>query len=372
MISKSNEPSGSSSNSVSEDFDIVSATECSDGSIIYRFGNVSEIMENMVDADQEQVTQKYPEEGGNISTGTLLSEDVEKLELAGDSDESHRTGSNNAEAGHSLSEQIDSFSVIDLRNSSTVLSDDVDKESQPPANESKVDISLENSKHLEFDLVEEGKHDNYHEDVPSEVQDVPTASEENSEVNSHTGVVVPTVSPESGISPDLVEEEKHENDHEDVVSDAPDVPIEEEKHENDHEDIVSEVQDVPGVSEENSEINSNTGVVGSIVTLESGVSPDSIEKEKHEYDHEDVVSKVQDIPGVSEEISEVNGQGVVVPTVTPESGVSADLAEVEKHESEHEDVVSDVQDASSVSEENSEVNGSAGLVAPPVTPDSEI
>ncbi|XP_028754228.1 probable protein phosphatase 2C 62 isoform X3 [Neltuma alba] len=401
MISKSNEPSGSSSNSVSEDFDIVSATECSDGSIIYRFGNVSEIMENMVDVDQEKVPQKYPEEGGNISTGALLSEDVEKLELAGDSDETHRTGSNNAEAGHSLSEEIDSFSVIDLRNSSTVLSDDIDKESQPPANESKVDISLENSKHLEFDLVEEGKHDNYHEDVASEVQDVPTASEENSEVNSHTGVVVPTVSPESGISPDLVEEEKHENDHEDVVSDAPDVPsaskenseanthtgvvvptvtpessgppdlVEEEKHENDHEDVVSEVQDAPGVSEENSEINSNTGVVGSIVTLESGVSPDSIEKEKHEYDHEDV-SKVQDIPGVSEEISEVNGQGVVVPTVTPESGVSADLAEVEKHESEHEDVVSDVQDASSVSEENSEVSGSAGLVAPQVTPDSGV
>ncbi|KAI9103544.1 hypothetical protein K1719_023167 [Acacia pycnantha] len=397
LITKSNEPSGSSSNYVSEDFDIVSATECSDGSIVYQFGNISEIMENMVDVDQEKLPQKSLEEGGKISTGALLSEDVEKLDLEGDSDESHRAESNNTEVGHNFSGEIDSFSVIDLRSNSTVSSDDANKEPQPPANESKVDISLENSKHLEFDLVEEGKHENYHEDVVTEVQDVPSMSEENSEVNNQTEVAVSTVSPESGVSPDLVEEEKHENHHEDVVFDVPDVLsasrensevnghagvvvstvtpessvppdlVEEEKHVTDHEDVVSEVQDVPSVSGENSETKSRTGVVVSIVTPESGVSTDLVEKEKHGD-----VSKVQDVSTMFEENSEVNSQGGVVPTITPESGASSALVNEEKHENYHEDIVSKVQDMSSVSEENSEANSHTGGVVPTVTPVSGV
>lgn len=176
--------------------------ECSDGSIVYRFGNISEIRENTVELDQEKLPQKALEEGGIVSATALLTEDVELLNLEGDSDEAHNTRNINTEYGHSLTGEIESSPVRELRHNSALLIEVADPDQQLPANESDVDVSQNNIKHLKFDLVEDGGRDYHGKDVVSKVDNVPSVPEENSEVNNHIGVVVPTVTAESDMSPD--------------------------------------------------------------------------------------------------------------------------------------------------------------------------
>ncbi|KAF7842608.1 putative protein phosphatase 2C 62 isoform X1 [Senna tora] len=222
-MTKSSEHSSSSSNSASGDFGIVSITECSDGSVVYGFGRISEIRKNIVEVDKEKLPQKALEEGGKVSAGALLSEEGKKLNLEGDSDEAHRTSNISTQYDHSLSEEIESSPVTELKSSSTLLIDVANRDHQPPADESDIDVSLSqnNNKHIDFDLVEEGNHEGYGKDVVSEDHDVPSVSEENSEVNNHIEAVVQPVTPESDMSPDYnvfaeKEEEKNEADEDNV------------------------------------------------------------------------------------------------------------------------------------------------------------
>ncbi|XP_027365128.1 probable protein phosphatase 2C 71 isoform X3 [Abrus precatorius] len=149
----------SPSNPVPEDFDILSSTECSDGSFVFRFGNASEIRERIDELGKEKLTREGVEEGGKAGVRTLLDEGVEK----------------NVEVDHNLGEEAES--------SSNLVVGVADRNSQLPVNEKESVVSdndsetpvIDDSQNIDgyskLDSVEDGddQHEILKEDVDPDV-----------------------------------------------------------------------------------------------------------------------------------------------------------------------------------------------------------
>ncbi|KAK8627037.1 hypothetical protein V6N13_134666 [Hibiscus sabdariffa] len=75
--------SGSSSDSVSADVDLLSSTECSDGSVIFRFGNAGEME---IIEDQTQITDESATVVAKVGRQDLDKEDMSSFEAFGVSD----------------------------------------------------------------------------------------------------------------------------------------------------------------------------------------------------------------------------------------------------------------------------------------------
>ena len=190
---------------------------CSDGSVLFRFGNASEIREKVAELDQQKLASEGVEEGGEAGARALLSEGVEKLDT---------------EVNHNLVEEIES--------SSTEVVGVADQNLQLPVNEKKsvvldndsetavINDSQEIDRQLMLDSVEDVQHgviseeDVQHgivsEDVAAEGDDVPSVSEEDSEADNHKEIVVSTATSESDMISELHSvasgevEEKEEGD----------------------------------------------------------------------------------------------------------------------------------------------------------------
>lgn len=212
----------SSPDSVPEDFDILSSTEHSDGSFLFRFASASEIKEKLDELKKEKKLEalnkkkklealnkkkkshalnkkKLAREGvveeGEAGVPALVSESIEKL---------------NTEVDRTLGDEIES--------SSSVVVGVADQDPQILVNEKEgvldsdtetpvIDDSEKNDEHLKLDLVEDGDGDGKHgipsEDVDAEGNGVPSASKEDSKPDSHQEAVVSTVAAESDVVSDL-------------------------------------------------------------------------------------------------------------------------------------------------------------------------
>ncbi|RDX58142.1 putative protein phosphatase 2C 71 [Mucuna pruriens] len=211
----------SSPNSVPEDFDILSSTEHSDGTIVFRFGSASEIREKLdelnkkkkldelnkkkkldalnkkkkVDAlNKKKLARESVVEEGKAGVRALVSESVENL---------------NTKVDRALGDEIESSSTVVVgvadQNPQLLVNEKegvvLDSDSGTPV----INDSQKINRHLKLDLVEDsdGKHGVLSEDVGAECNGVLNASEEDSELDSHQEVVVSTVAPESDVVSDL-------------------------------------------------------------------------------------------------------------------------------------------------------------------------
>nr|KYP60547.1 putative protein phosphatase 2C BIPP2C1 [Cajanus cajan] len=195
----------SSPNSVPEDFDILSSTERSDGSFVFRFANASEIREKLDELNREKLARESIEKEGKA---VLVSESVEKL---------------NTEVDRTLGDESEF--------SSTVVVGVADQNHQILVNEKEGVISYSDSgtpvindsqkvnRQLKLDSVEDGdgQHGILGEDVGAECNSV--LVEDGSELVSYQEAVVSTVASEFDVVSDLnsgayanVEEEEKESE----------------------------------------------------------------------------------------------------------------------------------------------------------------
>ncbi|XP_057739300.1 probable protein phosphatase 2C 62 isoform X2 [Arachis stenosperma] len=190
VLANSTSPSSSSSNSVPEEVDILSSTECSDGSVVFQFANASEVRKRMAELEQEKLAREAVEKVGEAGPA-LLSEGVEKL---------------NTEIDHNLVEEIESSStvVVSVANRNLQLAVN-EEESNVLYNVSKAAVISDENEidgNLMLDSGEDVQHGISSEDVAAEGNDVPSLSEEDSETDNQKEVVS-TVTPESRIIPGL-------------------------------------------------------------------------------------------------------------------------------------------------------------------------
>ncbi|RYQ82708.1 hypothetical protein Ahy_B10g101279 isoform B [Arachis hypogaea] len=190
VLANSTSTSSSSSNSVPEEVDILSSTECSDGSVVFQFANASEVRKRMAELEQEKLAREAVEKVGEAGPA-LLSEGVEKL---------------NTEVDHNLVEEIESSStvVVSLANRNLQLPVN-EEESNVLYNVSKAAVISDENEidgNLMLDSGEDVQHGISSKDVAAEGNDVPSLSEEDSETDNQKEVVS-TVTPESDIIPGL-------------------------------------------------------------------------------------------------------------------------------------------------------------------------
>lgn len=220
---------------------LVILAEHSDGSFLFRFASASEIKEKLDELKKEKKLEalnkkkklealnkkeklealnkkKLAREGvveeGEAGVQALVSESIEKL---------------NTEVDRTLGDGIES--------SSTVVVGVADQDPQILVNEKEgvvldsdtetpvIDDSQKNDEHLKLDLAEDGDGDGKHgipsEDVDAKGNGVPSASKEDSKLDSHQEAVVSTVAAESDVVSDLnsgASAEIEEEEEGDVVS----------------------------------------------------------------------------------------------------------------------------------------------------------
>ncbi|KRH10513.1 hypothetical protein GLYMA_15G052300v4 [Glycine max] len=195
----------SSPNSDPEDFDILSSTEHSDGSFVFRFASANEIREQLDELNKKKKSdalnkkkKKLAREGvleeGKAGVRALVSESVKKL---------------NTEVDRTLGGEIESSStvVVDVADQNPQLllnekeGDVLDSDSGPPVTNDLQKID----RHLKLDSVEDGDGQRgiSSEDVGTESNGVPSASEADSELDSHREAVVSTVATEADVVSDL-------------------------------------------------------------------------------------------------------------------------------------------------------------------------
>ncbi|TKY71447.1 phosphatase 2C 71 [Spatholobus suberectus] len=197
----------SSPNSVPEEFDILSSTELSDGSFVFRFGNASEIGEKLDELEKEKLAREGVVEEGKAGVRALVSESVEKV---------------NTEVDRTLGDEIESYSSVVVgvadQNPQILVNEKesvvLDSDSGTPV----INDSQKIDRHLKMDSVEDGdgQHGILSEDVGAGCNSVPSVSEEDSELDSHQEVVVSTVAaeldvvsdPSTGTSGEVEEEEE--------------------------------------------------------------------------------------------------------------------------------------------------------------------
>ncbi|KAJ1395497.1 hypothetical protein SESBI_33305 [Sesbania bispinosa] len=130
---------------------------------------------------QEKLTRETVDEGG-----ALLSDSVEKV---------------NSEVGHNLGEEIESSSIAAVSivddNSQLLVNEKqsvvLDNDPETPL----INDSRKIDRHMELDSVEDGEHGILSEDAADECNGVPSASDEESQVDDDKVVVISTVIPES-------------------------------------------------------------------------------------------------------------------------------------------------------------------------------
>ncbi|KAJ7968166.1 putative Protein phosphatase 2c [Quillaja saponaria] len=204
LLSSSATPSSSSSDSVSPDFDIISATECSNGTVLFQFGNVSQ-------------TTKID----NLEKKRLAHEDIEEADNVG------------LTSGHNLKEELKFSSVTEQRsNSAEVLNHDkqnsemIMRENYRGFVDSHIISAaiddITRNEHLPIDSVEDGKHEISSANVVTNLNDIlnveiSSVPKEVSEINCESEVVSSSTTPElatvSGScigASDKVDEEKNE------------------------------------------------------------------------------------------------------------------------------------------------------------------
>ncbi|KAG4948266.1 hypothetical protein JHK84_041714 [Glycine max] len=195
----------SSPNSDPEDFDILSSTEHSDGSFVFRFASANEIREQLDELNKKKKSdalnkkkKKLAREGvleeGKAGVRALVSESVKKL---------------NTEVDRTLGGEIESSSTVVVgvadQNPQLLLNekegDVLDSDSGPPVTNDLQKID----RHLKLDSVEDGDGQRgiSSEDVGTESNGVPSASEADSELDSHREAVVSTVATEADVVSDL-------------------------------------------------------------------------------------------------------------------------------------------------------------------------
>ncbi|KAH1207942.1 putative protein phosphatase 2C 71 [Glycine max] len=213
----------SSPNSDPEDFDILSSTEHSDGSFVFRFASANEIREQLDELNKKKKSdalnkkkKKLAREGvleeGKAGVRALVSESVKKL---------------NTEVDRTLGGEIESSStvVVDVADQNPQLllnekeGDVLDSDSGPPVTNDLQKID----RHLKLDSVEDGDGQRgiSSEDVGTESNGVPSASEADSELDSHREAVVSTVATEADVVSDLKSDafaEVEEEEEGDVVA----------------------------------------------------------------------------------------------------------------------------------------------------------
>ncbi|KAI4296335.1 hypothetical protein L6164_036301 [Bauhinia variegata] len=234
IFSNANSSPSSSSDSASGDFDLVSATERSDGSVVFRFGYVSEISEKSGNKDQQKFTHEVVEEGGKVGASDLSSEDIEILNMLDTPEEEAGTENiTDKEFDHtsrvgdelesSVREQISNSEVVHIVDKNTQVLVNEKEDSVPNSDLGTVVMvdSLKTDENIKLNSVEDGKHVLISEDVAAEVNDAPSISEESSEVNNHKEELVSssTVTLNSDMSANLnsdASEEVEEKDEADT------------------------------------------------------------------------------------------------------------------------------------------------------------
>ncbi|KAJ1419898.1 PPM-type phosphatase domain superfamily [Sesbania bispinosa] len=346
--------SSSSQNSVPEDVDLVTSTECSDGSFVFRFGNASETREKIDELAQEKLARETVEEGG---VKALLSDSVEKV---------------NNEIDHNLGEEIVSSSIAAVAiagdNPQLLVNEKesvvLDNDPETPV----INNSRKNDRHLKLDSVEDGEHGILSEDAADECNGVPSVSEEESQVDGHKLVAVSTVTPES---------------NSDILSDQ-------------NSDAAGEVDENVDDGHEEVAVSTVTPESDMLSDRNSGASGEVEDKvaDGHKEVGISAVTPESDMfsdlnSGASGEVEEkVDGQEeVAVSTVTPESDMLSDLntgacGEVEEKVDGHEEVsISTVTPESDMSsdlnsdasaEVEEKVDGQEEVAVSTVTPESDM
>lgn len=202
---------------------MVILAEHSDGSFVFRFASANEIREQLDELNKKKKSdalnkkkKKLAREGvleeGKAGVRALVSESVKKL---------------NTEVDRTLGGEIESSSTVVVgvadQNPQLLLNekegDVLDSDSGPPVTNDLQKID----RHLKLDSVEDGDGQRgiSSEDVGTESNGVPSASEADSELDSHREAVVSTVATEADVVSDLKSDafaEVEEEEEGDVVA----------------------------------------------------------------------------------------------------------------------------------------------------------
>lgn len=200
----------SSRNSDPEDFDVLSSTEHSDGTFVFRFGTASEIRQHLDELNKKKKTDELKKKKKSDALNKKKKLDVSnKKKLAREGVvEEDKAGVRALVSDGVEKLNTDVYRTLgdDVESSSTVVVSVADQHSLLPVKE-KESVVLNsdygspviNDRHLKLDSVEDGDghQEIFGEDVGAECNGFLSASEEDSELDSDQEAVVSTVAPES-------------------------------------------------------------------------------------------------------------------------------------------------------------------------------
>ncbi|KAK7331700.1 hypothetical protein VNO80_28437 [Phaseolus coccineus] len=200
----------SSRNSDPEDFDILSSTEHSDGTFVFRFGTASEIRQQLDELNKKKKTDEWKKKKKSDALNKkkkLDASNKKKLAREGVVEEDKASVRALVSDGvEKLNTDVYRTSGDEIESSSTVVVSVADQHSLLPVKE-KESIVLNsdygspviNDRHLKLDSVEDGDghQEIFSEDIGAECNGFLSASEEDSELDNHQEAVVSTVVPES-------------------------------------------------------------------------------------------------------------------------------------------------------------------------------
>ncbi|CAL0334345.1 unnamed protein product [Lupinus luteus] len=395
MRANSTSSSSSSSNSETQHFDVLSSTLCSDGSVVFRFGNATEIREKLAELDQQKLACEDVHEEDKAGVSALLSEGVETL---------------NTEVDRNFGEGIESYSVADADqllqcsgNESESVVNDIDSEPNVINDSQKVD------RHLKLNSDEDVQHGILNEDVAAEGNDILSVSEADSENqsvvidnDSMTTIINDSQKNDGHLKLDSVKDGQHGVLSEGVAAEGNDIlSVSEADSENESfvidndsmttifndsqkndghlkldlvkdgqhgvlsEGVVVEGNDTLSVSEENFVIDNDSATVVISVSqeIDGHLKLDSVEDGQQGILSEDVAAEGNDVPSVDEEDSEKENFALDGVSTT---NVINDAQEIDRQlelgslkDGQHgilsEDTAADGDDVPSASQENSEM-----------------
>nr|XP_007148424.1 hypothetical protein PHAVU_006G207400g [Phaseolus vulgaris]ESW20418.1 hypothetical protein PHAVU_006G207400g [Phaseolus vulgaris] len=200
----------SSRNSDPEDFDVLSSTEHSDGTFVFRFGTASEIRQHLDELNRKKKTDELKKKKKSDALNKkkkLDASNKKKLAREGVVEED-KAGVRALVSDGVEKLNTDVYRTLedDVESSSTVVVSVADQHSLLPVKE-KESVVLNsdygspviNDRHLKLDSVEDGDghQEIFSEDIGAECNGFLSASEEDSELDSDQEAVVSTVAPES-------------------------------------------------------------------------------------------------------------------------------------------------------------------------------
>ncbi|XP_019440365.1 PREDICTED: probable protein phosphatase 2C 62 isoform X1 [Lupinus angustifolius] len=391
-------PSSSSPNSDTEDFDVLSSTVCSDGSVVFRFGNATEIREKLAELDRQKLACEDVHEEDKAGVSALLSEGVETL---------------NTEVDHNSGEGIESYSVAVVGDADQNLQRSVN-ESGSVVNDTESETNVINDsqkvdRHLKLNPDEDVQHGNLNEDVAAEGNDILSVSEADSENesvvidnDSMTSIINDSEKNGGHLKLDSVKDGQHGVLSEGVAAEGKDIlSVSEADSGNDNvvidndsmttiindsqkneghlkldivkdgqhgvlsEGVAVEGNDALSVSEENFVLDNDSATIVISVSqeIDGHLKLDSVDDGQQGVVSEDVAAEGNDVPSVCEEDSEKEN---FVPDDVSTTNVINDSQEIDRHlelgsvkDSKQgilsEDTAADGDDVPSASPENSEM-----------------